>query len=92
MYILRNTLRFVGVRAHARGSITNFETVHFHIICYERYFRVLKYGMSMENGLNTTNTKVMILCNVNNMILVENVPFLHFVSITATNELLDTGK
>jgi len=44
----------------------------------------------MENGLNTTNTKVMILCTVNNMIPVETVPSLHFGLITATTELLDT--
>lgn len=53
---------------------------------------MLKCDMSMENGLNTTNSKVMISCTVNNMIPAENVPSLLFVLITATNELLDTGK
>ena len=58
----------VCVCARARGSITNFETKYFHRTCYERYFRVLKCGMVMKNGLSTTNTKVMFLCAVNNMI------------------------
>jgi len=77
---------------HGRGSITNFETTHFRRTCYERYFRVLKCGMSMENGLSNTNTKIMNLFSVNSIIPVENVPSLHFVLITVTNELLDTGK
>jgi len=64
------------VCARARGSITYFETTHFRRNIYEHYFRVLKYGMSMENGLNTTNTKVMKLFTVNNMIPVENVPYI----------------
>jgi hypothetical protein len=80
----------VSACARPRGSITNFETSYFHRTCFERYFGVLKCGMSMEKGLNTTNTKVMILCTVNNMIPVENVPSLYFGLITATNELLDT--
>jgi hypothetical protein len=46
----------------------------------------------MEKALNTTNNKVVILCTVNNKIPVEYVPSLHFVLVTATNELLDTGK
>lgn len=80
----------VSACSRPRRSITNFETNYCHRTCYERYFRVLKCGMSMENGLNTTNTKVMILCTVNNMIPVETVPSLHFGLITATTELLDT--
>ena len=66
----------VCARALAHGSITYFEKTHFRRNFYEHHFRVLKYGMSMENGLNTTKTKAMILFTVNNMIPVENVPYI----------------